>query len=137
MLWGQPTMQTIAWSRTDGLHNAIHVSEKIFMIVTPPGVVLPAFPSPLSSPSHSPIVSRSWSQCALSCSRSRSTLASLRPRLSSGCECTMLCSAAAARALAALLPRVLPSNPGSLSLPCSSCMSSGRQPAGRNGHGYK
>ena len=104
------------------------------MTAPPPGVVFSAFS--LSSPSHSPIVSRSWSQCALSCSRSRSTLASLRPRLSSGCECTMLCSAAAARALAALLPRVLPSNPGSLSLPCSSCMSSGRQPAGRNGHGY-
>ncbi|TNN48991.1 hypothetical protein EYF80_040818 [Liparis tanakae] len=57
-----------------------------------------------------------------------STLISLRPRLSSGWLWTMLCNAADARARASLLPRELPSNRESLSLPCSSWMSSGRQP---------
>jgi len=99
-------------------------------VAPPPGVVFSVSPPALSSP-HFPIASLSWSQWARSCSRSRSTLASLRPRLSSGWEWTMLCRAAAALALAALLPRVLPSNPGSLSLPWRSCISSGRQPGGK------
>lgn len=40
----------------------------------------------------------------------------------------MLCRAAAALSLAALLPLVLPSNPESLSLPCNNWISKGRQP---------
>ncbi len=71
--------------------------------------------------------SRSWSQCALICSNSRSTLASRRPRLSSGCEWTMLWRAAAARARAPLRPRVLPRTE-SLSLPCNNWISSGKHP---------
>lgn len=73
-------------------------------------------------------ISLSWSQWARICSRNLSTLASLRPRLSSGWEWTMLCRAAAALSLAALLPLVLPSNPESLSLPCNNWISKGRQP---------
>lgn len=40
----------------------------------------------------------------------------------------MLCRAAAALSLAALLPLVLPSNPESLSLPCNNWINKGRQP---------
>lgn len=73
-------------------------------------------------------ISLSWSQWARICSRNLSTLASLLPRLSSGWEWTMLCRAAAALSLAALLPLVLPSNPESLSLPCNNWINKGRQP---------
>ena len=87
----------------------------------------PAPPSSSSSSADSP---RCWSQWARICSKSRRVLASRRPRLSSGLECTMLCRAAEALALAAALPRVLPRRPESLSLPCRSWISRGRQPGG-------
>ena len=87
----------------------------------------PAPPSSSSSSADSP---RCWSQWARICSKSRRVLASRRPRLSSGLECTMLCRAAEALALAAALPRVLPRRPESLSLPCRSWISRGRQPEG-------
>ena len=90
----------------------------------------PAPPSSSSSSADSP---RCWSQWARICSNSRRVLASRRPRLSSGLECTMLCRAAEARALAAALPRVLPRRPESLSLPCRSWISRGRQPGGGRG----
>lgn len=92
-------------------------------------VSIPFLDRPSSSSSISSVISRSWSQWARICSSSRRTLASRRPRLSSGWEWTMLWRAAAALARAALLPLVLPSNPESLSLPWRSWTRRGRHPA--------